>query len=65
MLFRSERGGRGRDEYRREHRRRDDDLGPSVVGFGDDVPAFMLVAVRPGRPAGTPAMDVEVEESEA
>ncbi len=36
---------------RREHRRRDDDLGPSVLGFGDDVPAFMLVAARPRRSA--------------
>ncbi|MEO9190985.1 MAG: hypothetical protein ABI224_13450, partial [Acetobacteraceae bacterium] len=35
-------------------RRRDDDLGPSVAGFGDDVPAFMLVRVRPTRP--TPRM---------
>ncbi len=29
--------------------RRDDDHGPSVVGFGSDVPAFMLVAARPRR----------------
>ena len=29
--------------------RRDDDLGPSVVGFGSDIPAFMLVAARPRR----------------
>ena len=28
---------------RREGRSRDDDLGPSVQGFGDDVPAFMLI----------------------
>ena len=28
---------------RREGRHRDDDLGPSVQGFGDDVPAFMLI----------------------
>nr|WP_232450049.1 DEAD/DEAH box helicase [Granulibacter bethesdensis] len=27
-------------------RRRDDDLGPSVRGFGDDVPAFMLLPRR-------------------
>ncbi len=32
-------------------RRRDDDPGPAVVGFGDEVPAFMLVRVRPTRPA--------------
>ena len=35
-----------RDEYRRERYRRDDDLGPAVVGFGDDVPAFMLLRAR-------------------
>ena len=34
-----------RDEPRRY--RRDDDLGPSVVGFGDDVPAFMFLRTRP------------------
>jgi len=33
-----------RDEPRRY--RRDDDLGPSVVGFGDDVPAFMMLRRR-------------------
>jgi len=38
--FRQERGGRGR---------RDDDLGPSVVGFGSDTPAFMLITTRPRR----------------
>ena len=37
-----------RDRERdRERYRRDDDLGPSVQGFGDDVPAFMLL--RAGR----------------
>jgi superfamily II DNA/RNA helicase len=30
---------------------RDDDLGPSVTGFGDDVPAFMLLPRRGNRPA--------------
>jgi superfamily II DNA/RNA helicase len=41
-----------RDERPSEHRRdrwRQDDLGPAVVGFGDDVPAFMLVRRRPAR----------------
>jgi superfamily II DNA/RNA helicase len=33
--------------HRDRRPRRDDDLGPSVLGFGDDVPAFMLVAARP------------------
>jgi superfamily II DNA/RNA helicase len=28
---------------RREGRYRDDDLGPAVQGFGDDIPAFMLI----------------------
>jgi hypothetical protein len=36
-----------RDEPRRF--RRDDDLGPAVLGFGDETPAFMLVIARPGR----------------
>ncbi len=42
--------GRGapvaREERPAEHRReryRQDDLGPAVVGFGDDIPAFMMV----------------------
>jgi superfamily II DNA/RNA helicase len=34
---------------RRESRRREDDLGPVVVGFGDEVPAFMLAPARPRR----------------
>jgi len=38
-----------RDEPRRY--RRDDDLGPSVVGFGDDVPAFMMLRRRTTRAA--------------
>ncbi len=33
----------------RDRPRRDDDLGPSVLGFGDEIPAFMLVAARPKR----------------
>ena len=36
-----------RDRDRNERYRRDDDLGPPVQGFGDDVPAFMLL--RAGR----------------
>jgi superfamily II DNA/RNA helicase len=35
-----------RDDFRRERYRRDDDLGPAVVGFGDDVPAFMFLRAR-------------------
>ena len=44
-----------REEYRArreggESRHRDNDLGPRVLGFGDETPAFMLVAARPRRP---------------
>jgi superfamily II DNA/RNA helicase len=35
-----------REDVRRERFRRDDDLGPAVVGFGDDVPAFMFLRTR-------------------
>lgn len=42
---RSEHGGRG------ERRRRDDDLGPAVLGFGADIPAFMLIETRSRRTA--------------
>jgi hypothetical protein len=48
-----------RDERSSDHRRerwRQDDLGPAVVGFGDDVPAFMLVRRRPA-PAPLPESD--------
>ncbi|MGE4043901.1 MAG: DEAD/DEAH box helicase, partial [Acetobacteraceae bacterium] len=38
-----------RDDVRRERYRRDDDLGPAVVGFGDDVPAFMMLRPRTTR----------------
>ncbi len=50
---RDDRGGRaprGRDNRperaEREPRRRDDDLGAAVLGFGEDTPAFMLVPAR-------------------
>ncbi|WP_408906133.1 DEAD/DEAH box helicase [Muricoccus roseus] len=49
---RDERPRRDRDDRpRRDERRyRQEDLGPSVVGFGDAVPAFMLIPVpRPKR----------------
>jgi superfamily II DNA/RNA helicase len=50
-----------RDDHR--HPRRDAEPGPSVLGFGGDVPAFMMVAARPRRPAvpdaTQPAEDVE------
>ena len=37
----------GRTEGRPDRWRRDDDLGASVVGFGNDVPAFMMARRRP------------------
>jgi hypothetical protein len=54
---------RDRDRFRRGG---DSDLGPSVVGFGGEIPAFMLVAARPRRHA-EPAMHAEMhhEETEA
>ena len=49
------RDDRPRDDTRRDDHqrrgRRDDDLGPSVRGFGDDVPAFMLIPARAPRHA--------------
>ncbi len=58
------RDDRPRDDRPREDRprRRDDDLGPSVRGFGDDVPAFMLIPAR-RRPATTTT--AETEDTEA
>ena len=50
---------RPRDQQPRD--RRDDDLGSNVVGFGDDVPAFMLLRSRRSRAGG----DVQVIEQEA
>jgi superfamily II DNA/RNA helicase len=49
-----------RDEPRRF--RRDDDLGPSVLGFGDEVPAFMLVAARPNRAHAEPTPDSATDD---
>ena len=49
----------GREERQTDHRRdrwRQDDLGPAVVGFGDDIPAFMMVRRRPA-PAPVPETD--------
>ena len=50
------RGEEGRSDDRRDRWRRNDDLGPSVVGFGDDIPAFMMVRARPNR-TPTPETD--------
>ena len=46
---------RDRDD-RRDRWRRDEDPGPAVVGFGNDIPAFMMVRVRPS-PAPVPESD--------
>jgi superfamily II DNA/RNA helicase len=40
-----------RDDRRDDRRPRQDDLGPNVIGFGDDIPAFMLLPKRASRPA--------------
>ncbi len=55
-----------RDEVRQQDRsrfrdrgRRDDDLGPAVMGFGDEVPAFMLLRSRSAKPAVEPQPDAE------
>ena len=54
-----------REEYRREEfrargRERDrDDMGPPVVGFGDSIPAFMLVPIRARREAPEPVPAAE------
>jgi len=45
------RDDRSRDDARRRGRN-NDDLGPSVLGFGDDVPAFMKLPIRIPRPIG-------------
>ena len=46
-----------RDEGRRDRYRRDDDLGPAVVGFGDEVPAFMSLRARSNAIARTGESD--------
>ncbi len=53
---------RERDRFR-DRPRREEDLGPPVLGFGDETPAFMLVAAMPKRhnapPAQTSTQDAE------
>ena len=53
---------RDRNAPRREFRKRDDDLGPSVVGFGDDVPSFMLITM-PKHPIVAEAEQTEMGET--
>ena len=43
------------DRGGRDFRRRDEDLGPSVQGFGDEIPAFMLLPWRRDRVRPTEA----------
>ena len=51
---------RGNDRARpRDRGRRDEDLGPSVLGFGDDVPAFMLLRSRAGRASAPEPVESE------
>ena len=51
---------RGGDRSRpRDSRRRDEDLGPSVLGFGDDVPAFMLLRSRASRHSAPEPVETE------
>jgi superfamily II DNA/RNA helicase len=52
---------RGAPPHRDRDRGQADDHGPSVRGFGDDVPAFMMVRVRPPRPVAA----AEEQENEA
>jgi superfamily II DNA/RNA helicase len=49
----------------RERRQREDDLGPPVVGFGDDIPAFMLIRTRPRRSTVARAAEPVAEETES
>ena len=45
---------RGQDRSRSREPRRPDDLGPATMGFGDDVPAFMMLRSRAATPDATP-----------
>ena len=62
---RFDRNANPRFDRNRDRPRRDDDLGPAVLGFGDETPAFMLVTAMPKRhvpttaPASQDAADTE------
>ena len=59
---REERYARDDRRPRRDDRRDRDDLGPPVRGFGDAVPAFMLIPIpRPQRDTGRDAPAAEAE----
>jgi hypothetical protein len=57
-----------RDDPREHAPRRDprrDDLGPSVRGFGDSVPAFMLIPIpRPKRERSAAAETAQAAETD-
>jgi len=53
---------RGRDD---RPRRRDDDLGPALRGFGDSIPAFMLIAIPKPRRERAAEASTEIMASEA
>ncbi len=46
-------------DQNRDYRRRDEDLGPPVQGFGDDIPAFMTLPRRADRPLAAITEDQE------
>jgi hypothetical protein len=50
---------RGRERFGERDRDRNGDNGPSVLGFGGDIPAFMLIRKR------GPVRETEIEESDA
>jgi superfamily II DNA/RNA helicase len=52
-----------RESPRREPRRRDNDLGPAITGFGDEMPAFMLLRRRSAQAVAGPS--IEEGDSEA
>jgi len=60
------RGRPSRDEEPRRRERGGDDVGSRVVGFGDEIPAFMLIAARPRRPiSAEPEILAQVEDQES
>jgi hypothetical protein len=50
-----------RHPRRDERRPRQDDQGPNVIGFGNDIPAFMLLPTR-ARRAGPSHVDAPLPE---
>ncbi len=59
-VYARDRQPRDRDA-RRDRFRRDDDLGPAVLGFGGDVPAFMLLRARAPQTRNTVHAAAEAE----